>query len=71
MRRMTIALVLACLVTGMLAAQDERAAERRRMVERDIAGEGISDRAVLDAMRSVPRHEFVPTEHRGRAYAPD
>ncbi|HUM10631.1 MAG TPA: protein-L-isoaspartate(D-aspartate) O-methyltransferase [Myxococcaceae bacterium] len=41
-------------------AADPRAAERLRMVERFIAREGIRDPATLQAMRTVPRHEFVP-----------
>ena len=41
-------------------ATDPRAAERLRMVELFIAGEGIRDPATLQAMRTVPRHEFVP-----------
>ena len=39
------------------------------MVRRQIAGRGVGDPAALEAMRSVPRHEFVPAEHRDRAYA--
>lgn len=35
---------------------------RERMVERDIAGRGVVDPGVLAAMRSVPRHRFVPDE---------
>lgn len=35
---------------------------RERMVERDIVGRGVADPAVLAAMRSVPRHRFVPDE---------
>jgi protein-L-isoaspartate(D-aspartate) O-methyltransferase len=38
------------------------------MVEQTIAGRGIEDPQVLDAMRTVPRHRFVPEEHRDRAY---
>jgi len=45
------------------------AAERARMVERQIAGRGIADPAVLDAMRTVPREAFVPPELRHQAYA--
>ncbi|MDX1584629.1 MAG: protein-L-isoaspartate O-methyltransferase, partial [Thermoanaerobaculia bacterium] len=41
---------------------------RRQMVERQIASRGVSDPAVLDAMRTVPRQEFVPPEIRDRAY---
>ncbi|MEJ2218069.1 MAG: protein-L-isoaspartate(D-aspartate) O-methyltransferase [Gemmatimonadota bacterium] len=46
----------------MLQAQDTAALTRlrREMVRRQIAGRGIRDRAVLRAMRTVPRHEFVP-----------
>jgi protein-L-isoaspartate(D-aspartate) O-methyltransferase len=32
---------------------------RRRMVERQIAGRGVRDKSVLDAMRAVPREAFV------------
>jgi protein-L-isoaspartate(D-aspartate) O-methyltransferase len=50
----------------------ERAAafadERARMVSEQIAKRGIDDPRVLDALRSVPRHLFVPEALRGRAY---
>jgi protein-L-isoaspartate(D-aspartate) O-methyltransferase len=39
------------------------------MVERQLRRRGIFDRRVLDAMRAVPREEFVPEEQRRRAYA--
>jgi len=45
-----------------------RAAERGRMV-RVIRRYGLKDKAVLQAMRHVPRHEFVPDRLRGSAYA--
>ena len=32
---------------------------------------GIADRRVLDAMRRVPRHHFVPEAHRNSAYSED
>lgn len=38
------------------------------MVERQLRGGGIVDERVLAAMGEVPREEFVPEEHRGRAY---
>jgi protein-L-isoaspartate(D-aspartate) O-methyltransferase len=38
------------------------------MVEDDIEREGISNKAVLQAMRNVPRHLFVIPEHRPKAY---
>jgi protein-L-isoaspartate(D-aspartate) O-methyltransferase len=43
--------------------------ERRRMVDDQIVGRGISDERVLAAMRRVPRHEFLPEAIRGMAYA--
>jgi protein-L-isoaspartate(D-aspartate) O-methyltransferase len=43
-------------------------AERSGMVDRQLAGRGISDKRVLQAMREVPRHEFVPIEDRTHAY---
>ena len=42
--------------------------ERRRMVLQQIERRGICDRRVLQAMREVPRHEFVPAAVRARAY---
>jgi protein-L-isoaspartate(D-aspartate) O-methyltransferase len=46
-----------------------RFAERRElMVEQDIAGRDIEDPGVLDAMRTVPRHEFVPPDALDAAY---
>lgn len=41
---------------------------RLAMVERQISRRGIADLAVLDAMRTVPREEFVPRPLRDRAY---
>jgi protein-L-isoaspartate(D-aspartate) O-methyltransferase len=47
---------------------DAYAAERRLMVDRQIRSRGIHDGAVLEAMATVPRHEFVPQGARGAAY---
>lgn len=44
------------------------AARRDRMIERDIVGRGISDARVIEAMRRVPREEFVPPARRRVAY---
>jgi protein-L-isoaspartate(D-aspartate) O-methyltransferase len=43
--------------------------ERLRMVAEQIAGRDIDDELVLQAMRKVPRHCFVPLESRHLAYA--
>ncbi len=41
---------------------------RSEMVEEQIAARGVGDPRVLAAMRSVPRHLFVPEAVRDRAY---
>ena len=43
-------------------------AERKFMVLRQLMGGGISDRRVLEAFASIPRHLFVPVEYRSSAY---
>ncbi len=68
-----LAAALAFLPSNRLAAQsgpDTPAQKRARaqMVEQQIAERGVSDPKVLDAMRRVVRHAFVPPESRERAY---
>jgi len=41
---------------------------RARMVEEQIEARGVSDPRVLEAMRRVPRHRFVPGRLRAQAY---
>jgi len=41
---------------------------RTRMVDEQIQARGIRNVRVLEAMRTVPRHEFVPEAYRGLAY---
>ena len=48
---------------------DATAAARRRMVDEQLKGRDIRDPRVLEAMRRVPRHEFVPLHVRADAYA--
>lgn len=43
-------------------------AAREAMVRTQLADRGIRDPRVLDALRAVPRHEFVPEEFRQDAY---
>jgi protein-L-isoaspartate(D-aspartate) O-methyltransferase len=43
-------------------------APREWMVRTQLEERGITDRRVLEAMRGVPRHDFVPEEFRDRAY---
>lgn len=42
---------------------------RKRMVSIQIEARGIDDKAVLGAMRRVPRHHFVPQKYLEQAYA--
>lgn len=49
--------------------ENERRAERERMVEEQIADREIRDPAVLGAMRRVPRHRFMPEMYASEAYA--
>jgi len=50
------------------AAADAFTAERERMVETQLADREIKDRRVLAAMRTVPRHLFVPPHDSSDAY---
>jgi protein-L-isoaspartate(D-aspartate) O-methyltransferase len=52
----------------LLQGGDATAALRARMVEQQIAARGVKDKRVLDAMRTVPRHAFVPEEIAQHAY---
>ena len=55
--------------TSLAAVEDDEfASERARMVERQIAQRGITDPGVLEAMRKVKRHLFVPKRIRGLSY---
>jgi protein-L-isoaspartate(D-aspartate) O-methyltransferase len=54
---------------GGPAAGDDYADEREHMVRDTIASRDVTDERVLRAMRTVPRHEFVPEGQRGDAYA--
>lgn len=74
-RRVVVSVILSALAWAGPAmcqpaatSEADRMTARDHMMERDIAGRGISDPAVLKAMRDVPRHEFVPGEFRMIAY---
>jgi len=53
---------------GALARDPDFSRQRDEMVEHQIASRGIETQAVLEAMRNVPRHEFVPGDYRRRSY---
>lgn len=51
-----------------MAADEDLTRRRQAMVRADIARRGIQDEAILEAMRRVPRHRFVPERVRMAAY---
>jgi len=53
---------------GSSPQDPDRQAERAWMVDKQIAGRGIKDPRVLKAMRTVPRHRFVPEAEADMAY---
>lgn len=56
-------------VSTALGMEDmERKAERDAMVDLQIVERGIRDKTVLDTMRKVPRHRFVPDDVAPMAY---
>ena len=62
--------VCALLVLSCEQASSESYLDKRmRMVERDIAGRGITDAKTLSAMRGVKRHLFVPLLSRSGSYS--
>lgn len=56
------------LLAILHVAPDEYERQRQKMVDHQIAGRGISDSATLHAMRTVPRHLFVPPHSIDDAY---
>lgn len=48
---------------------DDHYYERLQMVSQQIEKRGIRDKAVIKAMRTVPRHELVPSRMEDEAYA--
>jgi protein-L-isoaspartate(D-aspartate) O-methyltransferase len=57
------------IMTGFFKPQaDKFESIRHRMVKTQIEDRGITNSAVLDAMKKVPRHLFVPKEYENEAY---
>ncbi len=64
------ALILGCAAAATSPGEAGQSAEQLReaMVLTQIARQGIKDPLVLEAMRKVPRHLFVPEAQQARAY---
>jgi len=67
-KSLMIAAALLTLMGPTLSAQQRFDALREEMVLTKVQAEGISNEAVLKALRKVPRHEFVPMNQRAMAY---
>jgi protein-L-isoaspartate(D-aspartate) O-methyltransferase len=66
----SVAAALLLLGCGTRAAEkpDDFARRRMNMVDNQIRARGIRDSRVLEVMRNVPRHEFVPADQAQNAY---
>ncbi|OFY57469.1 MAG: protein-L-isoaspartate O-methyltransferase [Bacteroidetes bacterium RBG_19FT_COMBO_42_10] len=57
------------IMAGCIAPQTDKFESRRqRMVETQIRNRGVTNPEVLDAMKKVPRHLFIPKEYEDEAY---
>ena len=68
----TILLAVLTVCCGNGLSQDTRGEyedARKRMVEQQIAVRGINNQRVLEAMREIPRHLFVPPAWAAQAYS--
>lgn len=54
---------------GPTTIEDEYTQQRLKMIQKDLIGRNITDKKVLEAMKKVPRHLFVPKKYRSQAYA--
>jgi protein-L-isoaspartate(D-aspartate) O-methyltransferase len=65
---MARALVFVLVLSALASQADPWQPARRRMIDDQIRARGVTNQAVLDAMRKVPRHLFVPPNLRDAAY---
>jgi protein-L-isoaspartate(D-aspartate) O-methyltransferase len=56
------------LLPALLVSQDRDTVQREAMVAQQIEARGIRNRALVRAMRTTPRHLFVPANVRSMAY---
>jgi protein-L-isoaspartate(D-aspartate) O-methyltransferase len=68
-RRLFFLFLVAAICRVPAVAAREFAADRERMVKSQVAMRGVTNERVLQAMRKVPREEFVPEELRDRSYS--
>lgn len=63
------AVLLIAATTAPLAGADPFLASRQAMIANHIAGRGIRDPRVLEAMGKIPRHAFLRASQQAQAYA--
>ncbi|HMP79733.1 MAG TPA: protein-L-isoaspartate(D-aspartate) O-methyltransferase [Pirellulaceae bacterium] len=74
MRNTVIIAICGIVLAGSIAAaqgqptDEQLRAARHRLVELDIAGAGVKNERVLQAMRDTLRHEFIPRNMWNQAY---
>jgi protein-L-isoaspartate(D-aspartate) O-methyltransferase len=66
--RLTLAMAALFFQSGVSQTVDEIAGRREAMVADQIRARGVKNERVIEAMRQVPRHLFVPPELRTHAY---
>lgn len=66
--RLALVTLLAACPAGAPGGEDHETLARERMVSTQLAARDVSDPRVLDAMRKVERHRFVPVSVRADAY---
>ncbi|MFZ2492863.1 MAG: protein-L-isoaspartate(D-aspartate) O-methyltransferase [Thermoanaerobaculia bacterium] len=64
----SLAFLLTMACSHEAAPGDPQVRARLAMVDRQIAARGVKDERVLEAMRRIPRHRFVPDDHAALAY---
>lgn len=68
MKALTNIILAILLCSANTFAQEDYATLRKTMVREQIQNRGVTDSATLEALRKVPRHEFVPEYQRPFAY---
>jgi protein-L-isoaspartate(D-aspartate) O-methyltransferase len=66
--RLTVAMAALFFQSGASQTVDEIIGQREAMVKDQIRARGVRNERVIEAMRQVPRHLFVPPELRAHAY---
>jgi protein-L-isoaspartate(D-aspartate) O-methyltransferase len=62
--------VIQFVMTGCSSTPDDAYVQQReQMVQMQIVSRGVADEGTLHAMRTVPRHRFVPVDEVSNAYA--